>query len=413
MKIRSITTFFHPGDPNTPLAVMAADVHQLKDALIQQGMEVQTIRLATPPYAEWLPLESNAKIQTIQALEKQAERFGFRYLSIGPAKIGDEASADEIPAILHATKNVFVTANIADQISGVSFPAIKRAAKIIKQATTLTPDGFTNLRFAALANVPAGIPFFPAAYHSGNSPAFAIAMECADTAVKAFQTAHTLQDARVSLLSELESAAVMIENIIARNPGKLAIPFLGFDFSLAPFPEVETSLGHALEVLGVPRIGQAGSLAAAAFIADTLDQGTWLRSGFNGLMLPVLEDAVLAKRSIEQVLTLKDLLLYSAVCGVGLDTVPLAGDITQEALYAILLDVAALSTRLHKPLTARLMPVPGLSAGENTHFDFEFFANGAALAVSSEPLENFMTGSENLQLQPRANYSPNWQTKSR
>jgi uncharacterized protein len=168
-----------------------------------------------------------------------------------------------------------------------------------------------------------------------------------------------------------------------------------------------------LEVLGIPRVGQSGSLAAAAFIADTLDQGTWLRSGFNGLMLPVLEDAVLAQRSIEQVLTLKDLLLYSAVCGIGLDTVPLAGDIPQDALYAILLDVAALSTRLHKPLTARLMPVPGLSAGENTHFDFEFFANGAALEVSSEPLQKLMNNQECLRLQPRAYHSRNWQTKSR
>jgi uncharacterized protein (UPF0210 family) len=96
-----------------------------------------------------------------------------------------------------------------------------------------------------------------------------------------------------------------------------------------------------------------------------------------------------------------------------LDTVPLAGNISQQALYAILLDVAALSTRLHKPLTARLMPVPGLTAGENTHFDFEFFANGAALAVSSEPLQHLLSSSENLQLQPRAKYSPHWQTKSR
>jgi uncharacterized protein (UPF0210 family) len=413
MKIRSITTFFHPGDPHTPLKDLAEEVHNLRDALIQQGIDVQTIRLATPPYAEWLPVELKKKIKVIQAMESQAEKLGFNYLSIGPAMINEEASAEEIPAILQATKNVFATAMIADQTSGVSFPAVKRAAAIIHKATTITPDGFTNLRFAALANVPAGIPFFPAAYHAGTSPAFAIAMECADTAVTAFQAAHTLEEARVNLLTELESAAARIQKIIAQRPGKLAIPFLGFDFSLAPFPEVETSLGHALEVLGVPRIGQSGSLAAAAFIADTLDQGTWLRSGFNGLMLPVLEDAVLAKRSIEQVLTLKDLLLYSAVCGVGLDTVPLAGNITQDALYAILLDVAALSTRLHKPQTARLMPVPGLSAGENTHFDFEFFANGAALAVSSEPLQHLLSSSEHLHLQPRAHYSPHWQTKSR
>ena len=34
---------------------------------------------------------------------------------------------------------------------------------------------------------------------------------------------------------------------------------------------------------------------------------------------------------------------------------------------ALLLDVAALALRLNKPLTARLMPIPGKKAGRNTN----------------------------------------------
>ena len=60
-------------------------------------------------------------------------------------------------------------------------------------------------------------------------------------------------------------------------------------------------------------------------------------------MLPVLEDYTLAQRAAQGVLSVKDLLLYSAVCGTGLDTVPLPGDSSQEQLSALLLDVAALS----------------------------------------------------------------------
>jgi uncharacterized protein (UPF0210 family) len=167
-----------------------------------------------------------------------------------------------------------------------------------------------------------------------------------------------------------------------------------------------------LELLGVSRVGESGTLAAAAFIADTLDRGTWLRSGFNGLMLPVLEDSILAKRSIEQTLTLKDLLLYSSVCGIGLDTVPLPGAISQENIYAILLDVAALSIRLNKPLTARLMPVPGLEAGQKTSFDFAFFENGAALDISKHALSGKLTGNETYQMSTRHTYQSNWNTKS-
>ena len=57
-----------------------------------------------------------------------------------------------------------------------------------------------------------------------------------------------------------------------------------------------------------------------------------------------------------------------AVCGLGLDTVPIAGDTSQGKLAALLLDVAALAFRLDKPLSARVFPVPGKAAGEATSF---------------------------------------------
>ena len=67
--------------------------------------------------------------------------------------------------------------------------------------------------------------------------------------------------------------------------------------------------------------------------------------------------------------------MYSAVCGTGVDTIPLPGDTPPEHITALLLDIAALALRLNKPLTARLMPVPGKIAGETTNFNFPYFAN--------------------------------------
>jgi uncharacterized protein (UPF0210 family) len=118
-------------------------------------------------------------------------------------------------------------------------------------------------------------------------------------------------------------------------------------------------------------------------------------------MLPLLEDATLAKRGAEGVLSVTDLLLYSAVCGTGLDTIPLPGDVSVEQIYAILLDVAALAMRLDKPLTARLMPIPGKHAGDETGFDFEFFANSRVLNLPSQPLKGLLTGKETLKISPR------------
>ena len=91
----------------------------------------------------------------------------------------------------------------------------------------------------------------------------------------------------------------------------------------------------------------------------------------------------LARRAAAGGLALSDLLLYASVCGVGLDTVPLPGDVSEATLAGILLDTAALSARLRKPLVARLMPLPGLRAGDATAFSFEYFAPGGVMDVAA------------------------------
>ena len=133
-------------------------------------------------------------------------------------------------------------------------------------------------------------------------------------------------------------------------------------------------------------------------MTDAVDQAKFARTGFSGLMLPVLEDATLAARAEQSVLTIKDLLLYSTVCGTGLDTVPLAGDTTVEQLQAVLLDLAALALRLDKPLTARLMPIPDKAAGDPTGFDFAFFANSRVLALEAKPLTGPLAGDESFSI---------------
>jgi uncharacterized protein (UPF0210 family) len=139
-------------------------------------------------------------------------------------------------------------------------------------------------------------------------------------------------------------------------------------------------------------------VAAAAFITDAINKAQFQRVGFSGLFLPVLEDNVLAARASEGLLTVNDLLLYSTVCGTGLDTVPLPGDIASAELAAILLDVAALSLRLNKPLTARLMPLPGKKAGDEIKFDFPFFASGRVMATGNKtrPLGGALGGGESF-----------------
>lgn len=399
MKIRSITYFLNPKWPldEERLRQAEAFIAAARPAVESVGYEVQTARLATIPFPRLVPHGDLATVvQLAQDLEKAAQAFKYDYVSLGPALPQVPESYLVIPPVLAETKNVFLAGLMTSADSGIPLNAVRACAEIIHRAAGLTPDGFANLRFAALANVPPGAPFFPAAYHQDNHPAFALATEAADLAVKAFSQVSSLEDARQRLISSVEGHARKLSNVADDLRRQFDLPFIGIDFTLAPFPQEALSVGTAIERAGAPAVGLHGSLAIAALLTDTLDQANFPRTGFNGLMLPVLEDATLAARAAEGTLTVKDLLLYSTVCGTGLDTIPLPGDTTPEALNAILLDLAALSLRLGKPLTARLMPIPGKKAGDPTGFDFPYFTNSQVLALEAQPLGGLLGRDESL-----------------
>lgn len=378
-----------------------AFLREARSAFEQAGYEVQTARIATLPFPRLLADHIEEAVSLARELEKQARLAGFNYVSLGPALPDVPESFALIPDILAVAPDTFIGGVMADARTGISLPAVRACACTIHDLASLTPDGFTNLRFAALANVPPGSPFFPAAYHDGDEPAFALATEAADLIVKAVSEADSLEQARRKIISALEDHSARLEQIGAALEKRFRVDFKGIDFSPAPFPSRECSLGEAVERLGLPEVGLAGSLAGMAFLAESFDRADFKRTGFSGLMLPVLEDALLAERAEQGKLTVTDLLLYSAVCGTGLDTIPLPGDVTEEQLAAILLDLAALAQRLEKPLTARLMPVPGKKAGDPTGFDFTYFANSRVMAIRAQPLAGMMGGEETFSLKAR------------
>lgn len=404
MKIRSITCFLNPHWPLDVDRIRKSGEFLAEARLVfeQAGYEVQTTRLASVPFPRLLGghIEQEA-VQFALGLEYQAKLAGFDYVSLGPALPDAMESYLVIPQILAIAPAIFLGGVMADAQAGISLPAVRACARTIRELAPITPDGFTNLRFAALANVPPGSPFFPAAYHAGDEPAFALATEAADLIVDAVNEADNLEQTRRRIVSALEENSARLEQTSKALEKRFLMEFKGIDFSPAPFPSRECSLGEAVERLGIPALGLPGTLAGMAFLAESIDRARFSRTGFSGLMLPVLEDAVLAERAAEGSLTITDLLLYSAVCGTGLDTIPLPGDVTEEQLAAVLLDLAALAQRLQKPLTARLMPVPGKLAGDPTGFDFAFFANSRVMAIRAQPLVGLFNGDEFFDLKAR------------
>jgi uncharacterized protein (UPF0210 family) len=402
MKIRAITVFADLGPPldKARIAQLGEFARAAREAFESDGFVVQTTRLAGDVLAR-LRLADWAErtVEYAVALEEACQAQGFDFISLGPA--GRE-TWERLPELLAAARTVFVSVNVASRSSGgIDGHAIRGAARAIRGATTAEADGFANLRLAALANVEPGTPFFPSAYYGGGPPAFAIATEAADLALEACAGARDAEVVRWRLMMAIEKQA----RRLARRAEKLAqdhdVRFGGIDFSLAPFPSPETSIGAALECLSGEPLGSVGTLAAAAVLTDAIDRAQFPRCGFCGLMLPVLEDTVLATRAAEGRLRISELLQWSAVCGTGLDTVPLPGDVSEEALAALLLDVAALAVRSRKPLGARLMPLPGKIAGDPVSFDFAYFTDSRVLPLDGEDRQSLLTRTAALRLTSR------------
>jgi uncharacterized protein (UPF0210 family) len=408
MKVRSVTCFAplaYPLDKGDT-AAMARFLHAARRTLEDAGLEVQTLRLATPPFTEVLDDPAAAHVVDLaQALEVLCGEQGIDYISIGPL-LADRpdtplAPIYRLPDVLAATEHIFAAVSVAAAGRGINLAAIRASAEIVPRIAQATPDGFGTLRFAALANCPPGSPFFPVAYHAGGPPSFAFATEAADLPVTAFGQAASLEEARSRLIDAMETSAAQLTAVADRLVDDHNLSFGGIDFSLAPSPDQTISIGAAVERLGVDRFGASGTLFAAAFIADCLRQANYPHCGYSGLMFPVLEDSVLAARADEAMYTVDSLLLYSTVCGAGLDTVPLPGDVSVDELAGIILDMATLAVVLNKPLSARLMPVPGLTAGQRTAFDFAYFENARVLPVKRSGISRLLSGNQFVVLRGR------------
>jgi len=279
---------------------------------------------------------------------------------------------DEFHKILMLYPNFFTSLPVVSK-AGIHFPALKTGAKIIKKLSK--PDPFNNLKFCISSNVPPNTPFFPASYHEqSEKEKFSIALEMADEVVIIFSEAKSLQEAKANLRIRFLEIYDLILNICEKYAQKYRIEFSGIDFSPAPFPDLKRSIGTAIEELGIEYFGANGSMLGVALITNAIPKYKEKVLGFSGLMQPVFEDYTIAKRLSENKFNLDSLLLYSTMCGTGLDCIPLPGDISERELFYILLDICTLSIKLDKPLTARLMPIPGKKAGDDVNFDFEYFA---------------------------------------
>ncbi|HNP08131.1 MAG TPA: DUF711 family protein [Cyclobacteriaceae bacterium] len=334
-----------------------------------KGYDVQTLRIATQPFYQYLNGKTyDEALPYLVKLDQRVKKSGM-ILSIGPIMKEDHPEFD-IPdwavKLINITETISFSISIADNENGILGNGVHQAASTIVAIANGTKGGEGNFRFTASANCPPGIPFFPAAYHHGKN-SFAIGIESPNILTDVFRRGPE-DKMKENLKLELEKVLKPIEVIGKTLSEKKNWIYDGIDTSTAP--GLDSSIGEAIEELTGQPFGSSSTLYACAMITDVLKSLDVKRCGFSGLMLPVIEDKVLAQRASEGRFSVQELLLYSSVSGTGLDVVPLPGETTITTIENLLIDVAALSLKYtDKALSARLFLIPGKKAGEMVSFE--------------------------------------------
>jgi uncharacterized protein (UPF0210 family) len=290
----------------------------------------------------------------------------------------DSAPAELITEVLAAPGNRLNANIVTAGNDGIHWNAVHRAALIIKTVGARSPHGQGNFNFAAIAMVPPYGPFYPGAWHPGGPRSFAIGLEAANVVMDVFSREHDPRSAGKALTEALSVHMRAVEAAATKAASGSGWTYAGIDPTPAPGGAV--SIGAAIESFTAATFGSPGTETAAGLITRAVKDVPVKQTGYSGLMIPVLEDSVLTRRWTEGTYGLDSILAYSAVCAGGVDTVPLAGDTSEEAIARIVGDVATLAFKWNKPLAARLLPAPRKKIGEMTEF------SGALANVIIQPL---------------------------
>ena len=403
-KVRTITTFLSLDADRSSWATAIQEASdccaQVSAALLQENYLVQSIRIVTNPFGEYLRTDhvDNAKQDLLYLSRLLQDANSGNDLRLRFA-IGEARTIDEIKLLPELIKtfgdlcNVCVNIDMDDQ-GVLDNKTILASAKAVQHISAITPRGEGNFNFTVNFNCQPLIPYFPASYHRRElGRQLVIGLETPDLLVHKLSvfndldknknaSHHTLHAGYYQVMHHaLQQHIDDIHRIVTAIKLPHGFNFSGFDSSAAPSKDC-ASMVEVYQQLGVEYFGAAGTVEASALLTRVFKSITGAELvGFSGLMLALTEDSGLAAGSINGDFDIRSLLTYSAVCGIGLDTVPIPGDTSIEKIAALMRDTGTMAYRLDKPLTVRVFPVPGLQAGDLTAFESDDLCNCAVLAV--------------------------------
>lgn len=398
-RVRAITAFtVLPRDTAQWYGILAetkAQCDTLAAACQAQGYMVQSVRIVSNPFSEYLDTGSlHAAAQGLAEIRRilnELNQNGLRIrFAVGEARTDAEIALlpgliAEYGDLCNACVNVPI-----DENGFLDNDLIRKSVAVVQEIARITPRGEGNFNFTVNFNCASYIPYFPAGYHRGErGNAIVFGLETPDLLAAALRGlekqpaphAAQMQAAFTAMKNALQYHIDRVQSIITDTPLAKGWTYIGMDTSAAPSKNC-TSMAELYRLLGVPYFGASGTVETSALLTRVFKaQENVQLQGFSGLMLAVTEDEGLAAATRAAQFDIRALLTYSSVCGIGLDTVPIPGDTDAEKIAAIMRDTGTMAFRLNKPLTVRLFPVPGLGAGDITPFESDDLCNCAVLTV--------------------------------
>ena len=369
------------------------DVDLLLPAVQKAGYTLQSIRVITNPFGEYLDLTNlqtaKADLQYLTELLNKFNESGIRIrFAIGAARNTEEiALLPELIAAYGDLCNACVNVPL-DENGVLDNELIEQSVYAVQQIANITPRGEGNFNFTVNFNCKPFIPYFPAGYHLSHLPnSFVIGLETPDLLVEVLKSVpksphnQFYADCYRAMLQALQYHVDQVLEMLSAVKLSGKFEFAGIDSSAAPSKNC-SSITKIYELMGLPYFGAVGSVEVSALLTKVFKSIQRVPLvGFSGLMLAVTEDLGLAEGTQKQDFDIRALLTYSAVCGIGLDTVPVAGNAKAESIAAIMRDTGTMAFRLNKPLTVRLFPIPNKVAGEISEFESDDLCNCRLLHI--------------------------------
>ena len=383
-KVRAITAFVRLDQDNyqKQIADALTILNNAKVKFESAGYEVETIRITTQPLADVTKgMPEDKALAFLRQINDLSIKDKF-LPNVGPGMMHDSddpATMHLLEQALSTLPNIEGSTIIADE-DGIHWKTIHRTAELVKYVSEHSPRSEGTSNFTATAMLKPLSPFFPGSYHTGAGKQFAIGFEGANVVGEVFaKDKGNANAATADLTTALTKHMAVAEAVGRKVAAETGWTYVGVDPTPAPLGDV--SIAAAIEAFTGAKFGSSGTLTAARIITAAVKAVPQKQTGYSGLMVPVMEDKLLSQRWAEGTYDIDSLLAYSAVCGTGLDTIPLPGDISLEQMDRMFSDVATLAVKWDKPLSARLQPILGKRAGDRTDFQDPYFFNTTLRAL--------------------------------